>query len=88
LADLLANMSLSRQEKWQGIDRELNQIRQQQGNKRLKEVIKEKGICLSDCKSYGASLKQVLRKQNDKRANIMVVKEKKLKSLKKCLVHL
>ena len=87
-ADLLANMSLSREQKWEGIDRELTQIRDRKGNKRMKAVIREMGICLTG----GTKLKSVLRKQKDKRAEVNVVKEfvteNKLKVLKKCLVHL
>ena len=92
LADLLENMSLSREQKWEGIDRELTQLRDRKGNKRMKAVIKEMGICLTDCTSRGTSLKLVLRKQKDKRTEVTVVKQfvkqKELKFFKKCLVHL
>jgi len=79
-------MSLSREQKWEGIDRELTQLRDRKGNKRMKAVIKEMGICLTDCTSRGTSLKLVLRKQKDKRTEVTVVKQfveqKELKFLK------
>ena len=85
-------MHLSREQKWVGIDRILTQIRDREGNKRMKAVIREKGICLTDCSRHGTKLKSILRKEKDKRLNLTVVKqfaeEKELKVLKKCLVHL
>ena len=54
--------------------------------------MREMGICLTDCTSRSTNLKSVLREQKDKRTEINVVKKlvekKKLKVLKKCLVHL
>ncbi|KAL3157774.1 hypothetical protein ABBQ32_012199 [Trebouxia sp. C0010 RCD-2024] len=57
-----------------------------QNGKHCKKHIKEKGICLSDCKPYGTDLKQVSRMDTNK-----LVRERDTKHLphvKKCLVFL
>ncbi|DBA86786.1 TPA: hypothetical protein ACH3X1_016629 [Trebouxia sp. C0004] len=79
----LQTMSISPMEKLAAIDDELRNLKEREGNKHVKKVIKAKGICLADCKPYGGDLRDVLKRKG-KTLNRDVAKG--FKHVKKCLV--
>jgi len=72
----------------EALDETLQQLRIDNGLslKKLKEVIREKGICLADCKEYGDELRSLLKKKEHMRINLEDAKE--FKYVKKCLITL